>query len=131
MSIDCHEDIPGAAELRAWYGGMPSFHDANVLDFRIDGNGKGFLKVQAFRMTDQVDDKGYFILDKHVVVTFIFDGIASIELMDFMQGAILDVVDIQKNSDGFDMAIESSYGFHGSLRVGRITISHDPGTAVP
>jgi Immunity protein 50 len=130
MGIECHIHIEGAAALLEWYGGMPSFHDSNVLDFSIDGNGSGRMSVQAFSTTDRIDEKGFFILDKHVIVTFLMDGITSVELSGFMQGAILFALDISKDQDGFEMSIESSYGFGGSLKMQKLRMEFRPGKEI-
>ena len=78
-------------------------------------------------MTDKVDAKGYFILEKHVVVNFILKEITSVNLVEFMQGCILDSLNISRTSDAFELLIESSYGFHGSLSARYVVIEYHPG----
>jgi hypothetical protein len=124
--------VPGAAELRNWFGSFPSFHDANVasLDIRADGHGAtGHLKLKAFRMTDKVDSEGFFVLEKHCLVTLEFGEIVAVNLNEFMQGAIIFSLDIRKAGDEFEVEIESSYGFQGSLRTRKISIEFEAAAA--
>jgi hypothetical protein len=128
MTTDNIDQIPGAAELSAWFGGFPSFHDANVaeLEIRADRKGAtGHLKINAFRMTDRVDSKGYFILEKHCLITLNLTDILAVNLSDFMQGAIISSLDINRSDDAFQIAIESSYGFFGSVRVRQVSIQFE------
>jgi hypothetical protein len=119
--------IPGATDLVAWFGRFPRFHDANVVDFQIRADGFGHLKAKAFKMTDKVDEKGYFILEKHCTVTLFFDEITFVNLTGFQPGgAIISDVNIKTESDEFDIAVESSYGFQGSLRSRKLRISFEP-----
>lgn len=61
-----------------WFGYWPSLHDAEVLsaDFQraIGGSGPGLsVKVHAFEMTSEVNEKGYFKLIKHCIIELRFD----------------------------------------------------------
>ena len=71
MAIDCIDDSPGAAALSAWFGGFPSFHDGYA-QLQIAGDGTGWLKLRAARMTDRLDENGRFILEKNFTTTIFF-----------------------------------------------------------
>jgi hypothetical protein len=128
MTIECIiDEIPGASELSLWFGRFPSFDDANVEDFQIRGDGTGYLKVRTFRTTDKVDSKGYFVLEKRCLVTLRLEGVNAVELTEFMAGqAIIFDLEIEKSPDQFEVTVESSYGFGGVLRMGRISIEFEP-----
>ena len=81
-------------------------------------------------MIDKVDSKGFFILESHVVVTFVFEEVTSVNLVEFMEGAILDHVNIRKSSDEFEFTIDSSYGFHGSLWARQVRVEFQTGQAL-
>ncbi|MCF4127880.1 immunity 50 family protein [Methylobacterium sp. SyP6R] len=59
--------LPGGQAVIDWFGFCPSFHDA-TLDGVAIAAGNASLTLRAFRMTDQTDERGYFILDRHAQV---------------------------------------------------------------
>jgi hypothetical protein len=127
MKLDCAQDIPGAPELINWFGHFPSCHDANVVKFAIHGDGSGLMEVDAHQMTDKVDAKGYFVLDKHCRITFRFDGIQSVQLADFRPGqAILYDLKISRSEGEFLFGINTSYGFAGHIRMKSLRVEFSP-----
>ena len=81
------EHITGADRLTSRFGGWPSFHDAEVVRLMLDRRGENGptaeMVVHAWLMTNKVDDRGYYVLEKHSLVRFVFDRITSIELAEF------------------------------------------------
>jgi hypothetical protein len=73
--------------VRTAFGFWPSFHDANVEDFRYapEGDGRIDLTLHGFVITDETDDRGYFILVKHHLVHFAFHGILEPVFERFME----------------------------------------------
>ena len=61
--------IEGANDILDWFGFLPSFHDSTIIKIEFE-NGNGVLEVAAFRMTDKTDERGFFVLDRHAIVTF-------------------------------------------------------------
>jgi hypothetical protein len=114
MAIDCIAEIPGAAELSNWFGGFPSFHDAKA-EFQINSDGTGWLKAHGFRMTDKVDAQGFYVSDKHFVVTVFFGSLCSVSLSDFLPGQfILGALDFKKCDEGIRVDfLDTSYGVSG------------------
>ncbi|NLR96465.1 hypothetical protein HGP17_06425 [Rhizobium sp. P38BS-XIX] len=95
-------DIPGGKSLLEWFGRIPRFHDAKLLEISFSGSGAGLLRIHAWNMTDQVDAKGYFVLDKHAIVTLILEGVSAISCTDFdmVPGIIFDL-EITKTDQSF------------------------------
>lgn len=68
--------------LRNWqlvvgaFGYWPSFHDANLSGFRSSSEAAGAIEfvLHGFEMTAEVDERGYFRLRKHHLVSFRFEG---------------------------------------------------------
>ncbi len=84
-------DIPGGQALIDWFGGVPRFHDAKLLDIRLVSKGTSTVHIHAWRTTDQVDDRGYFVLDKHVMVDFDLQEVTFVALTEFnLPGIIFD-----------------------------------------
>jgi hypothetical protein len=128
-------DIPGGAELIDWFGFTPHFHDANVLSVAFAKDGRGEIRIHAWRMTDQTDDRGYFILDKHAVVTLSLEGIREINLgIVHDLGGIHDL-SLSATKDGFRIDWENSCGtggpgIDGSTHARRVSVSFVPGEPV-
>ncbi len=71
--------LPGGQAVIDWFGFCPSFHDATLESATIaDGNAS--LTIRAFRMTDQTDEKGYFILDRHAQVVIHMRSVTGLSL---------------------------------------------------
>ena len=128
MAIDCIAKIPGAVELSNWFGGFPSFHDAQMA-LQINGDGTGWLKAYGFRMTNEVDEKGFFVCDKHFAAIFHFGSMQSVSINDFLPGlAILGALHIKKVGDVFEVDFsDTSYGLSGSLICKDIRLTFEPG----
>ncbi len=86
----------------------PSFHDANVMSYAgptaecdtVD------LVLHTFEMTSEVDAKGYYVLHKHVLVTFRFTGVHDASLQLFDSGNILFGLDITREGDAGSFHVE-------------------------
>src|SRR5689334_12879841 len=73
------ELVSNAHALTQIFGYWPSFHDAEVLTMCLDRAGDDGpsleARVHVFEMTDQVDDRGFYVLRKHTLVTLRFADI--------------------------------------------------------
>lgn len=86
-----------------------------MLDIELSSRRSGYLKIRAFRMTDKVDDKGYFILDRYAVVTLTLEGISEISLLDFQLPGIVGDLVITRSDDSFQIEWDASYGVAGRI----------------
>jgi hypothetical protein len=121
-------DIPGGKSLIEWYGRVPRFHDAKLLEISFSRNAAGLLRIHAWNMTDEVDAKGYFVLDKHAIVTLTLEGISAINCIDFdmIPGIIFDL-EITKADEQFHVEWTSSYGVSGFIIARHARINLAPG----
>ena len=69
-------EIPGASDLFAWFGFWPTFHDGEVLSVHLDRSGPSRIRVHTWEGTHQLDSRGYIVLRKHVIVTFILEDVS-------------------------------------------------------
>ena len=73
------ELVNNANALTEIFGYWPSFHDAEVLTMCLDRAGDDgpslVTQVHVYEMTDRVDDRGYYVLRKHTLVTLRFADI--------------------------------------------------------
>lgn len=121
-------DVPGSEALVAWFGRVPRFHDAELLELTFHPNGVGRFRIHAWNMTDEVDAKGYYVLDKHAVVTLALVGVSVIDCTDFdmMPGIIFDL-EITKAEEQFRIEWAASYGVSGSVVAKKVKITVEPG----
>jgi hypothetical protein len=125
-------DIPGGAELIEWYGFIPSFHDGFVLSTRLASDGPGEIRIHTWRMTDRTDEKGYFILDKHAVVTFALEDVTDMNLREFNEIGCIHHLDVARVAGGFEIRWDGvggtgGPGIEGSIRTRRLSVSFVPG----
>jgi hypothetical protein len=78
-------------------------------------------------MTDKTDSRGYFELERHVVVTINLETISDVSLTDFnLPGVIFDL-EITSAEDAFQISWNGSYGVEGTLRAKQVTLELRPG----
>ena len=124
-AIDAFADVEGAQQLIDWLGFVPSFHDAELLDIELFSNRSGRLRLHAFRMTDKVDDKGYFILDRHVLVTVTLEEVRAISLDYFDLTGTISQLHILRAGKRFRVEWQSSYGVHGDIVAKNVRIDFE------
>jgi len=130
MNIDLLNRVAGGRELVEWFGYAPRFHDAEVLSVILDREDSGScaIKLHGFEMTNEVDTDGYFVLTKHVVVTFVFRDLTETELGGFNTQNALMGITIERGLDGqFRMEIEPAWGLGGIVEGRELEISFEPG----
>jgi hypothetical protein len=128
------ESLPGGAELIAWFGGVPTFHDALLERLDLDGR-SATIGLKVFRMTDRVDGHGYFLLDRHASVTIRLIDIGFLRL-EGDSGTIVSSLGIRRSAEGaagkpgcaggLELRIERSVGLEGSIHARRVELSLVP-----
>jgi hypothetical protein len=120
-------EIPGGEALVDWFGRAPDFHDANLLEINLSNQGTGALRIHTWNMTKQTDEKGYFILDKHVVVTITLEEVTEVAINDFNLPGIIGSLEIMKSADGYRFEWDASYGAAGSICCRGASFDLQPG----
>jgi len=121
-------NLPGGRALIEWFGGAPRFHDAELLELTFSNKGSGLMRLHAWNMTDQVDDEGYFINDKHAIVTLLLEGVRSINCVDFdMKPGIIYDLKITAVDELYRVEWSASYGLEGSITAKGVQINLMPG----
>jgi hypothetical protein len=127
MSGSALHDVPGGEALFGWFGRVPRFHDAKLLEITFSGKGSGLLRIHAWNMTNKVDARGYFVLDKHVVVTLAL-AVSVINCTNFdMVPAVIFDLEITSLDQGFRLEWSASYGVSGSIGAKEVRITLEPG----
>jgi|SRR5579863_40807 hypothetical protein len=121
------QTITGAQELFDWFGYWPSFHDAEVVRFRLEAGAPSSLVIRTWEMTNQVDAKGFYELRKHVVVEFSIEAISTINVQELLAHSILLDLAVDKTELGFQLSFTAAYGLSGTIEARRLSLHIRPG----
>jgi len=102
-----------------FYGHWPLFHDGEVLVYAAptpENPSLGFT-LHAWQSTDEIDAKGFFVLQKHALVSFRFDGIHDPEVGVFASGNIVFGLEFFPSNDfsSFRVVLDSVMDMSGSF----------------
>jgi hypothetical protein len=121
------QDIPGGKALLDWFGRVPRFHDANLLEITLNSKGLSVMRVHTWQMTNKVDARGYIELDKHVVVTITLEEVTDISLTEFNLPSIIFDLEVTKADESMQLTWGGSYGVSGTLRAKKMRFDLQPG----
>jgi hypothetical protein len=142
------ENLPGGPELLAWFGHVPSFHDAEIISLHLDRSGPSTLRIHTWDATGRVDSKGFYILEKDVVVTFILEEVESLELESFSHQNVIGGLEsngIKAEASSFGMqwiqpptprpdlyevVLHPCFGLSGTIRARRVSSALAPAEPV-
>jgi hypothetical protein len=136
-----YNEVPGGPELLSWFGRVPSFHDAEIINLDLRRSGKSFLRVHGWTDAAAVDDKGCIVLEKHAVVTFALEEIMDLQLDGFSHQNVIFGLKLQRATDrgrsnyyalpqspeDIEIELEPCFGLDGVIRAKRVSISFEPG----
>ena len=138
-SPDVLESIPGGPELLAWFGHVPSFHDAEIISLHLNRTGPSTLSIHTWEITDTVDSKGFYALEKQAIVTFTLEGIENLELEGFscqnvIGGLELNHIEADASTFGtqrpqpdlYEIILHPCYGLSGSILAQHVSIALIP-----
>ena len=120
-------DVQGAAELIAWFGFWPTFHDGEVLSLHLDRAGASHLRVHTWERTNELDSRRYYVVRKHVIVTFTVEGITDLELDGFSHQNVLAELTLTQGPDGYSLQLWPCYGISGEIKARSVRIEIEPG----
>jgi hypothetical protein len=119
------KQIIGAERLVSVFGSWPDFHDAEIISVRLDsadtqGAPSFELAIHAFRMTKEVDARGYFMRADHSIVLLRFSRIDALSLNDFYKqnvifSLLLSPLQVDDSQARIDVEITSSCGMEGKF----------------
>jgi len=134
--------IPGGLELIAWYGREPSFHDAEIISLSLNKCAVSQLSLHSWMMTSEVDTQGYYVLDKHAVVTFHLEDIVELQLDGFSPQNVIYGLNLRRarhcpnfrdsyaaavSVDDIEIELEPCFGLNGRIRCRRLSVAFAPG----
>lgn len=117
------EYIQNHKTVLSFFGRWPSFHDANVIAYELTDDSISFT-LHTWLMTDEVNDKGYYVLTNHALVAFRFDGLHDVEMDRFGSNNILFGLEFSRTSPPatFHVELDSVMDMSGafSARSGQV-----------
>ena len=124
------KQITGAEKLVSIFGSWPSFHDSEIISVKLDctpgstASPSLELAIHAFRMTNEVDSRGYFVLADHSIVVLRFSRIDGLSLSDFREGNTISALRLssQEASGRISVEISTSYGMHGEFTCDSVDV---------
>ncbi len=134
--------IPGGSELIAWFGYVPDFHDAEIVELSLRRRAPSVFRVHTWITRDEIDKDGYFVKDRHVVVSFMLEGIVDLQLESFnhknvISGLILrhapddperrPYYSLSPSLEDLAIELEPCFGLEGRIRCRKVRIDLTPG----
>lgn len=124
--------IEASQKLTMIFGRWPSFHDAEVIEFslRRDEASAVILTtiVHLWDMTSEVDQKGFYVLRNHTLVTIRFHDVEDIKMEGFNHQNVIFGLEIleEEPSRGippsFTVSFDPSYGIDAAFKCTRIEV---------
>ena len=124
---DLIQSIPGATEFIEWFGGWPSFHDAEVLRICLDRANISTVEIHVFKMTSEVDNEGHYVLTNHAKLRFLLDDISGCNLTEFSHQNVIDDLQILPAEERHQIKLFSIYGVDGDITGKIIVLEFEPG----
>ena len=121
------QSVEGAQAVADWFGEWPSFHDAEVLELHLARRGVSWLKLHAWRRTDEVEADGTFVLDRHAVVSFQLQDVLDLELADFSGQNVIAGLSIEPGERGLRLVLQPCFGLAGYIEASAISVHLAPG----
>ena len=133
-------DLPGGQAVIDWFGYAPSFHDAKLTELSF-ASGNAELKIAAFRMTSDIDERGYFVLDRHAMVILSLARVTGVDVGGEDAHSIISELTIRRlkaappqnitasthaQAGEYEVMFGSSYGLAGSIFAREIQLSLEP-----
>lgn len=122
------QNVPGAQDLVTWFGDWPSFHDAEVLSIHLNRCSASIVRIFTWLKANEINDRGYFGATKHVLVTFVLEGIQTVQLDDFNHQNVISGLSLDKTEAGYRLILHPCFGAQGVLDAEQIRISLEPGS---
>jgi hypothetical protein len=124
------QEVAGAEALIQWFGKWPSFHDAEVLSLELNRVGASCVRIHTWEMTNEIDANGFYVLRKHVIVSFFLDRLKDIELADFSSQNVIFGLVVTRSAEGLQLLLYPCYGVGGTLTAEAIRVEIEPGKPV-
>lgn len=114
-----------------WFGFIPDFHDAEVISMDLRRAPElSTIRVDAWRTLSDVDERGYFKIDRRAVVCFVLRNVVRQEISDWNHQNVLNKLTVATEQDGQVLNLETIYGVGGYFVAQEITVEVKPVSAL-
>src|SRR5947209_8757186 len=125
------KEIENADLVESIFGCWPSFHDAEIHSITItrdcESGPQMDVSIHHWKMTSEVDSKGYYVLKHHTLTTLRFFNVSELQLAGFNHQNVLWDIEISEVAEAaskpsFSVSMPSSFGCESSFKCGRIRV---------
>jgi len=113
--------VAGWDNILSWFEGKSSFHDAEIVELHLDRAGDSYIRVHWWIMRPELDERGYYLLDKHAIVTFHLRGISDLDLNGFNSQNVIFGLEIRTSDEGLKLLLEPCHGLSGTITAKEIS----------
>jgi len=119
--------IDGVEKILEWFGYWPRLHDSDILDVTLVVNGVSTIRLHAFHVSSDLDDRGYFVSSKHCQIIFKISEVTQLNFAgDTLNIGVLFGVSLERQGDEYVLDLDPSAGLYGSLRAKNISVEIEP-----
>ena len=131
MALDTEllRSAPGGEAVLAWFGQPPDLHDAELLEISVASQNASLIQIHAWNTTAEVDADGYFVREKHALVSVRLKNVSQMALKSFNLPGIIYDFSIRRSPSGYLIQWDSSYGVEGSIHAGYLEFGVEPSKA--
>jgi hypothetical protein len=130
--MNAHQFIKGYEQVLKAFGHWPSFHDGEVYRVVLDRTRKTDsgdfypsveLVIHGWNMTSEITEGGYYKLEQHHLVHFLFEHVTDFELDGLNHQNVLSSLDLalaeDEKSSNCILSVELAhcYGLSGSFKA--------------
>lgn len=120
--------IEGAQQLYNWFGYWPRFHGCRNPQFASQPEWS--VIARCAHLTKELDEQGYYILTKHVVVELLMKDVVGLNLSGFSHQNVIFGLEIENIDEGFRVTLDECYGVSRAIEPRDISIRLAPGKPV-
>jgi hypothetical protein len=123
LALEGENDMLDWMPVVQWFGFLPNFHDAQVISIDLRRAPEpSVIRVDAWRTLKEVDERGYFKMDRRAVVRFVLMNIVRQEFDGWNHQNVLNKLTVTEEPDGQLLSLESTFGVDGYLVAKHITV---------
>jgi hypothetical protein len=131
--------LPGGREVIEWFGGVPHFHDAEIVSLTLDRSGPSRLAVHFFRLQHSPAFRPNVMRPANdAIITFEFDHIVDLSLEGFSPQNVIYGLTVRRakpdperapyfgidsSPDDYEIELEPCYGLAGKIRAKSVVLS--------
>ena len=98
-----------------------------MLGLELNRSGPSRLRVYTFDTSPPVDNRGGYVLTKHVVVTFVLQGVSDLRLEGFSEQNVIGGLVVSRTPEGrYQLILQECHGLSGELVADEIRLEFEP-----